>query len=189
MIAAVLLRLLYLIFQQILGLVLLMGRTSSTKDVELLVLRHEVGVLRRTNPRPRPNWADRVVFAALIRRLPRTLRWYRLVTPATVLRWHRQLVRRRWTYPNRPGRPPINDIIVALVVRMATENRAGDIAECRASCSNSATASAPRRSVGSSSATGSRQRRCGTPTPAGRSSCAPRPPACWPSTSSTSTAR
>jgi hypothetical protein len=122
MIAAVALRLLYLIFQQVLGLVLLMGRTSSTKDVELLVLRHEVGVLRRTNPRPRLNWADRVVFAALIRRLPRTLRWYRLVTPATVLRWHRQLVRRRWTYPNRPGRPPINDIIVALVVRMATEN-------------------------------------------------------------------
>jgi putative transposase len=122
MIAAVALRLLYLIFQQVLGLVLLMGRTSSTKDVELLVLRHEVGVLRRTNPRPRLNWADRVIFAALIRRLPRTLRWYRLVTPATVLRWHRQLVRRRWTYPNRPGRPPINDIIVALVVRMATEN-------------------------------------------------------------------
>jgi putative transposase len=122
MIAAVALRLLYLIFQQVLGLVLLMGRTSSTKDVELLVLRHEVGVLRRTNPRPCLNWADRVDFAALIRRLPPTLRWYRLVTPATVLRWHRQLVRRRWTYPNRPGRPPINDIIGALVVRMATEN-------------------------------------------------------------------
>jgi len=99
-----------------------MARTSSTKDVELLVLRHEVRVLRRTNPRPPLNWADRVVFAALIRRLPRTLRWYRLITPSTVLRWHRHLVRRRWTHPNRPGRPPINDIIVALVVRMATEN-------------------------------------------------------------------
>jgi putative transposase len=74
------LRLLYLIFQNVLGLVLLMGRTSSTKDVELLLLRHEVGVLRRTNPRPRLNWADRIVFAALIRRLPRTLRWYRVVT-------------------------------------------------------------------------------------------------------------
>ena len=69
-----------------------MGRTSSTKDVELLVLRHEVGVLRRINPRPRLNWADRVVFAALIRQLPRILRWYRLVTPAIVLRWHRQLI-------------------------------------------------------------------------------------------------
>src|SRR4051794_14454427 len=104
MIAAVLLRLLYLIFQQILGLVLLMGRTSSSKDVELLVLRHEVAVLRHevavlrhAHPRPRLDWADRAVFAALIRRLPRALRRHRLVTPGTILRWHRDLVRRRWT--------------------------------------------------------------------------------------------
>ena len=82
MIATVSLRLLYLIFQQVLGLVLLMGRTSSTKDVELLVLRHEVAVLRRTNPRPRLDWAARAVFAALIRRLPRALRGHRLVTRA-----------------------------------------------------------------------------------------------------------
>src|SRR4051794_25993017 len=75
-------RLLYLIFQQVLGLVLLMGRTSSTKDVELLVLRHEVTVLRRANPRPRLDWADRAVLAALIRRLPRALRGHRLVTQA-----------------------------------------------------------------------------------------------------------
>jgi putative transposase len=73
MIAAVSLRLLYLIFLRILGRVLLMGRTSSTKDVELLILRHEVAVLRRTNPRPRLDWADRAVLAALIRRLPRAL--------------------------------------------------------------------------------------------------------------------
>src|SRR3954464_2319779 len=122
MIAAVLLRLLYLIFQQILGLVLLMGRTSSSKDVELLVLRHEVAVLRRTHPRPRMGWADRAVFAALIRRLPRALRRHRLVTPGTVLRWHRDLVGRRWTYPNRTGRPPINDVLARLVVRLAREN-------------------------------------------------------------------
>jgi putative transposase len=122
MIAAVLLRLLYLIFQQILGLVLLMGRTSSSKDVELLVLRHEVAVLRRAHPRPRLDWADRAVFAALIRRLPRALRRHRLVTPGTILRWHRDLVRRRWTYPNRTGRPPINDVLAGLVVRLAREN-------------------------------------------------------------------
>jgi hypothetical protein len=81
MIAAVSLRLLYLIFQQVLRLVLLMGRTSSTKNVELLVLRHEVAVLRRTNPRPRLDWADRAVFATLIRRLPTRLHDHRLVTP------------------------------------------------------------------------------------------------------------
>ena len=81
MIAAVSLRLLYLIFLRILGRVLLMSRTSSTQDVELLILRHEVAVLRRTNPRPRLDWADRAVLAALIRRLPRALQEYRLVTP------------------------------------------------------------------------------------------------------------
>jgi putative transposase len=122
MISDVSLRLLYLIFWQTLGLVLLMGRTSAIKDVELLVLRHEVAVLRRTNPRPHLDWADRAVFAALIQRLPHALRRHRLVTPDTILRWHRRLVRRRWTYPNRPGRPPIDDGLAALVVRMATEN-------------------------------------------------------------------
>jgi putative transposase len=107
--AYVSLRLLCLIFQHILGLLLLMGRTSSTKDIKLLVVRHEVAVLRRTNPRPRLNWADRAVFVALIRRLPRALRCHRLVTPSTILRWHHRFVRKRWTYPNRPGRPPISD--------------------------------------------------------------------------------
>jgi hypothetical protein len=90
MISTVSLRLLYLICQHMLGLVLLMGRTSSTKDVELLVLRHEVAVLRRTNPRPRLEWADRAVIAALVRRLPTRLRAHRLVTPSTILRWHRR---------------------------------------------------------------------------------------------------
>ena len=106
MIMAVSLRLFYLIFDRFLHWLLLLGRTSSSKNIELLVLRHEVAVLRRTNPKPRLDWADRALFAALIRRLPAVLRRHRLVTPATVLRWHRRLITRKWTYPNRGCRPP-----------------------------------------------------------------------------------
>ena len=83
---------LHSILDRLLGWLLLLARTLSSKDVELLVLRHEVAVLRRTNPKPRLDWADRALFAALMRRLPASLRGHRLVTPATVLRWHRRLV-------------------------------------------------------------------------------------------------
>jgi putative transposase len=117
------LRLLYLIFLQLLNLLLLLGRPSASKDVELLVFRHEVAVLRRANPKPRMDWADRAVFAALIRALPRTLRVHRLVTPGTILRWHRRLVAKKWTYPNRVGRPPIDDAVAELIARMARENQ------------------------------------------------------------------
>ena len=123
MIAEVSLRLSYLIFSRLLSWLTLLPRTPSSKDVELLVLRHEVAVLRKINPRPRLDWADRAMFAALIRRLPRTLRRHRLVTPATVLRWHRRLVTKKWTCPNRPGRPPLDPAIAALIERMARENQ------------------------------------------------------------------
>ena len=108
-------RLLYLIFIQLLGLLTLLSRTSSSKDVEILILRHEVALLRRTNPRPRLDWADRAVLAALIRRLPAVLSGHRLVTPATVMRWHRRLITKKWTYPNRAGRPPLDPAIAALI--------------------------------------------------------------------------
>src|ERR687894_2359743 len=116
MIVSVSWRLVYMIFFQLVNLLVLLGRSSASKDIELLVLRHEVAVLRRTNPRPRLDWADRAVFAALVRRLPRALRRHRLVSPNTILNWHRRLGHKKWTYPNRPGRPPIDDVLAALVV-------------------------------------------------------------------------
>jgi putative transposase len=101
----------------------LLARSSSSKDAEILALRHEVAVLRRATPRPHPSWSDRAVLAALARVLPKALRACRIVTPGTLLRWHRRMAAAKWCQPRAPGRPPIPDELVALILRLARENR------------------------------------------------------------------
>ena len=112
------------------------------------MLRQEVAVLRRQIPKPRLDWADRAVIAALARLLPRPLRMSRLVTPETLLRWHRRLIRWRWTYPHRGGRPPVDARVAVLIEQMARENPAGATSGSRANCSASATGSVRPRCGG-----------------------------------------
>jgi putative transposase len=114
---------LYLVVCRLLELVVLLGRRERAKELEILVLRHELAVLRRQIGQPRFEPHDRLLLAALSRVLPRR-RWNAFVVrPETLLRWHRRLVARSWTYPQRcPGRPPIDAEVRTLVVRLAREN-------------------------------------------------------------------
>src|SRR3954465_7913074 len=110
-------------FSKLLGWIVLRTRSDTSKEIEILVLRHQLAVLQRRTPRPRMTWTDRALIAALTRLLPRPRRLGLLVTPATILRWHRQLITRRWTTkPVRPGRPAIPAGLRALILRLATEN-------------------------------------------------------------------
>jgi hypothetical protein len=107
---------------RVFGWLALLARSDAGKDVEILVLRHEVAVLRRQIARPKLDWANRAMIAALARLLPGRLRLHRIVTPGTLLTWHRRLVRKKWTYPNAPGRPPVPAEVRALVEQLAREN-------------------------------------------------------------------
>jgi putative transposase len=119
----VFLALCYAVVRWVAQLAMLRFRSSDFKELEILLLRHELGILRRRVSRPAISWTDRLLLTAASRLLPRP-RWSSFfVTPATLLRWYRRLVAKRWTYPCRRGRPPIRRDIRALVLRLAQENR------------------------------------------------------------------
>jgi putative transposase len=113
----------YLALCRLLQLVVLLGRSEPSKELEILVLRHELAILRRQRRRAPFRPADRAILAAFARALPGSASAGLSVRPVTLLRWHRQLVRRRWTYPHsRLGRPPLDSRVQALVLRLAREN-------------------------------------------------------------------
>jgi putative transposase len=117
--------LLYTLTCRLLQLVMLLARRERSKELEILVLRYELAILRRQQKRPQFSTSDRLLLAALSRFLPREFWRAFVVTPDTLLRWHRRLVAKHWTYPSRrPGRPPVGREVRELIVRLARENPA-----------------------------------------------------------------
>ena len=115
-------KLVYLTLCCSIQLLAMLARGDAAKDLEILVLRHQLGVLRRQIPRPRLEPTDRALLAAVSRALPRA-RWSCfLVRPETLLRWHRRLIAGVWTCPRGPGRPPVGQELQQLIVRLAREN-------------------------------------------------------------------
>ncbi|MFG1811062.1 transposase [Streptomyces sp. NPDC049040] len=112
----------YLLATRIFACLVLLCRSSAAKNAEILVLRHEVAVLRRQVDASKPTWPDRALIAALSRLLPRILRGHRIVSPRTLLAWHQHLVKQKWTQPRSPGRPPVSDELHNLIIRLGVEN-------------------------------------------------------------------
>jgi putative transposase len=113
----------YLVVRNLFALVWLLGRPRRSKELEILVLRHELAILRRRASRPKLTRADRALLASLSRSLARPAWTVFSIKPETLLRWHRQLIARRWTYTHRtPGRPPLERSLRELILRLADEN-------------------------------------------------------------------
>jgi hypothetical protein len=177
----------YLILCRSAQLLVLLAWGDAAKDLEILVLHHQLAVLRRQAPRPRFEPADRAVLAAISRVLPRARRSCFFIRPQTLLRWHRRLVAGAWTYPHRgTGRPPLDQEQQQPIVRLAMRTRAGATSASRASSCGLACASRPPRSAPRFAVMGWIPRRGGRP-PRGGRSCASRRPGSWRATSSPST--
>ena len=177
----------YLVACRLFALVLLLARGDGSKELELLLLRHELSILRRQARRPQLTESDRLVLAALSRVMPRRSWRAFLVTPETLLRWHRRIVARRWTYPHRrPGRPPVEVEVRQLILRLARENSHWGYARIVGELRKLGIA-VRRRWCGTCSPVLASRRRPSVSPPAGGRSCASTDTRSWPVTCSPST--